>query len=462
LDYLLFQFKNITFVEKPFSKPLDLSKLIILNSEYYNPKIMSSTYEYAIKQAYFEKFHFKCRYPLQYFAKSCDTEGNPIDIFIKSSNFTETYQELKVFKDIKGKQTLVPFINEWVVDEKLRSYNQVAYIPVASKCPKDIYNLWSPFPILRVPLNESVDTSFIYDFINTLFSDNPVVVHYVLNWFAHLLQKPDEKTLVCLVLYGKQGSGKSTLSENLLRKIIGIDKMLITAKTDKIFGRFTNTRGKLLAVLNEASGAETFNITDILKDAITCTSTEQERKGIDSQTITDYTNYIFTTNNENSVKISEDDRRYLPIEVSNRLCKNVDYFIELTRLLDDEVVMRKFYQELMDRDIRAFNPSADRPHTKLTDSMMELKADSVTQFIQYWKEQSNDDMVDTDEDHEVTSLSLKMPANLLYQEFQKWWKAEGKKCDSCPTRTKFGVRLKRHEEQVSFVRTAKGGFYWLV
>ena len=177
----VFQFKNITFVEKPFSKPLDLSKLIILNSEYYNPKIMSSTYEYAIKQAYFEKFHFKCRYPLQYFAKSCDTEGNPIDIFIKSSNFTETYQELKVFKDIKGNQTLVPFINEWVVDEKLRSYNQVAYIPVASKCPKDIYNLWSPFPILRVPLNDAVDTSFIYDYINTLFSDNPVVVHYVLN-----------------------------------------------------------------------------------------------------------------------------------------------------------------------------------------------------------------------------------------------------------------------------------------
>jgi uncharacterized protein YqfB (UPF0267 family) len=181
---------------------------------------------------------------------------------------------------------------------------------------------------------------------------------YVLNWFAHIVQKPERKTEVCILLYGAQGCGKSTIGEYILRKIIGLDKMIITSKADKMFGRFVNTQGKLLAVLNEASGKDTFNICDILKDAITCTTTEQEKKGIDVITITDYTNYVFTTNNINSVKVPEDDRRFMPIEINNVLKNNVSYFKELYADLDNDLIMRKFYDELMKRPLENFKEAS--------------------------------------------------------------------------------------------------------
>ena len=82
-----------------------------------------------------------------------------------------------------------------------------------------------------------------------------------------------------------------------------MQKCYITSKIDKVFGRFANTQGKLLIVLNEASGQETHAIDSVLKDGITATRIQLERKGVDCLEIIDYSNYIFTTNGFNSVKM---------------------------------------------------------------------------------------------------------------------------------------------------------------
>lgn len=430
-----FTFTNIKFIIKPFRSVLIMPELPVLESIKYEIDVMTSTKNYKVQKEYFERFHTKIENPFCYIRD--DEDGV---LFIKHSNVDSLYSNVTTTPH-KG-LTIPSWFYNWEKDKNMRTYYTFNYYPNASLCPSNCYNIWKPFPILKIALNPEVDTSKIYAFINTLLGE---CAEYVLNWLAHVVQKPERKTEVCILLYGSQGCGKSTIGEYLLRKIIGLDKMIITSKADKMFGRFVNTQGKLLAVLNEASGKDTFNICDILKDAITCTTTEQEKKGIDVITITDYTNYIFTTNNINSVKVPEDDRRFMPIEINNVLKNNVSYFKELYADLDNDYIMRKFYDELMNRDLSKFNPSRDRIETELMIDMKAMNKNCIKDFIEYWK-----DKIISQSSEDGNFMEKRMYASKLYECFNHFWVMEGRKSDSKPTLKKFGTELKQYKDDVKY------------
>jgi len=440
-------FTNIKFIVKPFRDILIMPKIVpLITSNNYCIDIMTSTKTYKVQKEYFERFHAKIENPFFYIR---DDENGVL--FIKPSNMSNLYSNV-VTTPHKGLIIPAWFYN-WEKDETMKTYYTYNYYPEPSLCPANCKNLWKPFPILKTVLNPDADTSKIYAFIKTLLGD---CSEYVLNWLAHVVQKPARKTEVCILLYGSQGCGKSTIGEYILRKIIGLDKMHITSKTEKIFGRFVDTQGKLLAVLNEASGKDTFNICDVLKDAITCSTTEQEKKGIDAVTITDYTNYIFTTNNINSVKVPEDDRRFMPIEINEELKNNVAYFKELYADLDNEEIMRKFYEELMKRPLENFNPSRDRPMTELRLDMMNMNRNCIKQFITYWREKVMTNMSD-----DGNFMEKKMKGSALYDCFNHFWNIEGRKAENKPNFTKFGIELKQFKKEVLY-KANNGSTYEII
>lgn len=445
-------FTNIKFIVKPFREGLDI-KVVVLNSINYDIKEMVKTKNYKMQKEYFERFHAKIENPFLYIR---DDENGLM--FIKPKDLMSIYKNVVTTSTSKDNPKEAGakfwgFIDGWLSDETMKTYYTYNYYPDPSLCPVNCKNLWKPFPILKTALNPDADTSKIYAFIKTLLGD---CSEYVLNWLAHVVQKPSRKTEVCILLYGSQGCGKSTIGEYILRKIIGLDKMHITSKTEKIFGRFVDTQGKLLAVLNEASGKDTFNICDVLKDAITCSTTEQEKKGIDAVTITDYTNYIFTTNNINSVKVPEDDRRFMPIEINEELKNNVAYFKELYADLDNEEIMRKFYEELITRPLENFNPSRDRPMTELRLDMMNMNRNCIKQFITYWREKVMTNMSD-----DGNFMEKKMKGSALYDCFNHFWNIEGRKAENKPNFTKFGIELKQFKKDVIY-KANNGSTYEII
>jgi len=445
IEFNKFKFENIKFIVKPFKDALDV-KVVVLDSINFETQQIIKTKNFGIQKEYFERFHAKIENPFCFIRD--DENGT---IFIKPKDLTQLY--FNIYCKI-GKQD-EQFIHHWTMAKDIRTFYSYNYYPDASVCPKNCYNLWKPFPILKTTLYPKADTSKIYEFMKMLLRECD---DYVLNWLAHIVQKPARKTEVCILLYGAQGCGKSTVGEYMLRKIIGLDKMIITSKTDKMFGRFVNTQGKLLAVLNEASGKDTFNICDILKDAITCSTTEQEKKGIDVVTVTDYTNYIFTTNNINSVKIPEDDRRFMPIEVNEQHKNDKTYFKALYDILDNNVIMRKFYEELMERDLSEFNLVIDRPETELMRDMRSMNRNCIKQFITYWKEK-----VMTNMSEDGNFMEKKMSGKQLYECFNHFWTIEGRKAESKPNSTKFGIELKQFKEDViTHNRSNKGMSYEII
>jgi hypothetical protein len=443
-EKVFISFENIKFIIKPFKNAIDTKDLVLLDTDDFDIKTFNLCQSYDYKKHYFEKYFAKILSPTMF----VETKKNDYVLY-KRSDFGVAFQHLHywVFNN-SGVLVKKSFISEWVGDENIRFYNNVDYYPTMDMCPKNTFNLWNDFPIKNIPLDNDADTSLLHLHLKTLLNEDEIDIEWFLNWLAHIVQFPHKKTEVAVVLYDKQfGTGKSMIAEEFLKKIIGDNKMITTCRTDKVFGKFTNTQGKLLCVLNEASGKETFELNEVIKESITGKTIEMEKKGVDSVRISDYLNYIITTNNLNCIKLEEGDRRFMVFNTSSKMKGDVEYFNNLASALNDDVIMRKFYEELMNRDLSNFNASRDRQNNKIMDIMKEHNVDVVLEFINYWKQEAND--VDVD-----AMIKSKMKGMDLYKEFIKYYEMCGNNMNSKPSLTKFGTRVKSYDSKVGYVKSS--------
>jgi hypothetical protein len=444
-------FNNIKFIIKPFKEGLDLSQIKPLK-DYFNEEEYLLSVWYSYRKDAFEKYHFKCQEPLCFIKENEDDKIQ----FIKPTNIFPTYKHMKakIWDNQDKCFKMKCFMDAWLCDENMRCYRSIGFYPKPLKCPDNIYNAWKEFPIEKVAYDENADTSLIHKHFDLISNGDNLLKEYLLNWFAHIVQYPAYKSRVCLVIQGLQGSGKSMIAEKLMAKIIGAEKMFITGKTDKAFGKFSDLQGKLLCILNEANGKDTFELNETLKDNITCDILQLEKKGMDILEVKDYVNYIFTTNNINAVKITEDDRRFMPFSVDNSMKNNKEYFTNLNADLENPIIMRKFYQELMDRKLDDFDLINDRPITELMNTMKDINENPLDKFITYM----NDEFIPqnfTKEDADCGGY-ISYDNSSFYKVFEKWWKDEGRKFDSIITRTKFGAIIK---SKVRHRRLGKGVVY---
>jgi hypothetical protein len=438
-------FENIKFIIKPFKNAINTKDLILLDTEDFNNKTFNLSQSYDYKKYYFEKYFAKILSPTMF----VETKKNDYVLY-KRSDFGVAFQHLHYWEYDKKAGEIIkkPFILRWLLDEDIRFYNNVDYYPTMNMCPKNTFNLWNDYPIKSISLDNDADTSLIHFHLKTLLKEDEKDYEWFLNWLAHIVQFPHKKTEVAVVLYDKEfGTGKSMIAEEFLKKIIGDNKMITTCRTDKVFGKFTNTQGKLLCVLNEASGKETFELNEIIKESITGKTIEMEKKNVDSIRIKDYLNYIITTNNLNCIKLEEGDRRFMVFATSSKMKGDVEYFNKLASVLDDDVIMRKFYEELINRDLSNFNPSRDRQNNKIMDIMKEHNVDVILEFINYWKQEVDD----TDA---CAMIKSKMKGMDLYREFCRYYEMCGNNMNSRPSLTKFGTRIKSYEDKVSYVKSS--------
>ena len=438
-------FENIKFIIKPFKNAIDTKDLLLLDTDDFNIKTFNLSQSYDYKKYYFEKYFAKILSPTMF----VETKKNDYVIY-KKSDFGVAFQHLHYYEIDEKKRMMVKkvFLSRWMSDEDMRFYNNVDYYPTMDMCPKNTFNLWNDFPIKSIPLDDNADTSLLHFHIKTLLKDDDKDIEWFLNWLAHIVQFPHKKTEVAVVLYDKQfGTGKSMIAEEFLKKIIGDNKMITTCRTDKVFGKFTNTQGKLLCVLNEASGKETFELNEVIKESITGKTIEMEKKNVDSIRIRDYLNYIITTNNLNCIKLEEGDRRFMVFNTSSKMKGDVEYFNKLASALDDDVIMRKFYEELINRDLSNFNASRDRQNNKIMDIMKEHNVDVILEIINYWKEEADDTNVDA-------IIKSRMKGMDLYREFCRYYEMCGNNMNSKPSLTKFGTRIKSYEDKVGYVKSS--------
>ena len=59
--------------------------------------------------------------------------------------------------------------------------------------------------------------------------------------------------------------------------------------------------------------------------------------------MTNNLHFIFLTNNDNSVKVGPDDRRFVCIECDNTICNNFEYFTALVNEIKSKKIDRACY-----------------------------------------------------------------------------------------------------------------------
>ena len=182
--------------------------------------------------------------------------------------------------------------------------------------------------------------------------------NYILDWSAHMVQRPREKPGVALVLRGRKGTGKTLLTQ-ILARVIGGQNTLITASGKKLFGTFNwHLADKLLIGAEEAFFVGNREVNDQLKHLLTGDEIEVEQKFGQRISMKSMHRVIMTSNHDQVIAASDDERRFFVCDVSDKRRGEDVYFAPLVRVIkgDDDATLAAFMRELQTRDIKNWKP----------------------------------------------------------------------------------------------------------
>jgi uncharacterized protein DUF5906 len=243
----------------------------------------------------------------------------------------------------------------WRCSPKRREFGGIGYWPGNHGHPANSYNLWQGWGIEPKQGNWSI----IYDHILNVIADGDALkANYILDWCAHMVQRPWEKPGVALVLRGRKGTGKTILTE-LLVSVVGRPNTLITADGKKLFGQFNwYLADKLLIGAEEAFFVGNRELNDQLKHLLTGGEIEVEQKFGQRIIMKSMHRVIMTSNHDQVVAASDDERRFFVCDVSEKRRGDDPYFAPLVRVIkgEDDPTLAAFMYELQTRDIADWKP----------------------------------------------------------------------------------------------------------
>lgn len=343
---------------------------------------------YFMKQE-FEKRVFKIENPVAYYQFKSNGEYT----ITTASKIRESYCDRFFIKKGKdGKDTEVSFIEEWIRDSTKRHYEYVRFDPTMTT-PRHVYNSFVGFRAAQLPKpTVAKSTEVIKNHFKLLFGEHD---EYALKWVAQILQHPNKKPCVCLILQSsKEGAGKSILVNYIGKKILGERYYRsVSDPASDLFSKHGNgVNERILIGLEEAEGKGFCTYMNKFKELITGDKYRLEPKGVDSYEVPNYVSFIALTNNDNPIPISANDRRFAAFNCDHDKIGDVAYFKQLAEAMEDDEVAAAFYEELMTIKIDIDNFQKARPET---DYYKELKRTNIPSYAKYLSKRC-DDMLQND------------------------------------------------------------------
>jgi hypothetical protein len=207
---------------------------------------------------------------------------------------------------------------------------------------------------------------------NVICAGNDEWFEYVLDWLASIIQKPFEKTRVCMIWYSfKNQVGKGLFLDWFIQSILGPSLAISSTGTGKITQKHNTVMiGKLFLNLNETYNSESDTnwaaTNEFLKTLTTDKTQIVEPKNVDPYYVDLYVNFIITTNRINSIKFEE--KRMFALQCDESRADDRDYFNGIAESIKNPMVADVFYSMLMDRDLTSTS-IRDFPNTPLMDKM---------------------------------------------------------------------------------------------
>ena len=217
------------------------------------------------------------------------------------------------------------------------------------------------------------------NFIKEIICNNDLDVYEYIVQYIHTLIKTG-KTRQCIVMMGLKGTGKSTFID-ILADLVGKEYYTPVNDIQRLTSNFNSIYEKSILIGVEevvSSAGDYHKVQNTLKTLITEDYKTIEKKGIDSYNIECYNNYIISTNGFNPVQVTEDNRRYMILDVSDAKKGDNKYFKELKEYINENVEQIRYYFNEMEFDSSL---ASNRPTTKKELELMELNLSPTDRFI---------------------------------------------------------------------------------
>ena len=125
-------------------------------------------------------------------------------------------------------------IDYWLSAHDQRECDRVDFDPNPNRRDDSkVFNLFRGLAITQeTAVQNDEDTQIFCDHIMHIWcKDDAKLCNYLLDWMAHLVQRPWIKMIVCPLLKGGQGAGKGTIVQ-MLGAILGEDHFWSTQRLD--------------------------------------------------------------------------------------------------------------------------------------------------------------------------------------------------------------------------------------
>lgn len=180
---------------------------------------------------------------------------------------------------------------------------------------------------------------------------DPATLKTVLDWMAHVVQRPGKPIGWALAVVGDMGCGKSVVSD-VLAEIVGKRYSPVFSTPESLLGKFNAPLAKcLLGRVEEAFNPRDPRHIATLKKLLEGGEFMLENKGIDPIMVDNHANFIFTSNNEHFLTAgTQGERRYFAFKCGDGRQQDGAFFSALKRQMKAGGYA-KLLHDLLERDI---------------------------------------------------------------------------------------------------------------
>lgn len=241
----------------------------------------------------------------------------------------------------------------WMKAGNRNTFQGVVFDP-SGKAGRRFLNMWSGFEVQ--PLEGDVRLNGIMShLLDVICNGNQDHFYYLLAWMAQIIQKPDKKSGVCVVLKSEgRGTGKSTVSL-LMEKLLGQYAMRVQ-DSKHLLGAFnSHLANKLFVTVEEAFWSGSNKDAGKFRTLITDGTITIEAKGKDAIEVDSYHRFLLCTNNDWAVPAHQQERRFFVLEVSDCKQGDTEYFTKLYEDIRSPETIGQLFNLLKNFNIEPYN-----------------------------------------------------------------------------------------------------------
>lgn len=276
---------------------------------------------------------------------------------------------------------VIPSSTIWMASDRRRQYRGIEFEPGPygeDRTSPGAYNLWRGYAVDPDPNGEPRCRKFLAHILDNVADGNVEIYDWILGFLAQMVQEPDSRPGVALVMRGGEGVGKSTVGD-----VVGMlfpDNYKPVDQSRYVTGNFNaHLADCLLLQADEAFWAGDHDAAGRLKGMVTGPYQMIERKNVDPIKVANYVRLMITSNSDWVVPTGLDARRFCVVDVGDARKDDKAYFREMR-----EDLMQGGLQGLLHHLLSFDLSSVDLKQIPQTSALFEQKIRGMTAEQSWW------------------------------------------------------------------------------